>query len=737
MASRLSYPYATDLDGLVKKKDSPKASRSSVTQLPAVPSATPPLGPEPQPILSGNIPGGRNSPAGIRASAEALESEVKMRVLENRLGVTEKSNRTLLEEVCRLQNELQLAVTRNEQAIYDEKQGRTQLDTSVYKVNELIAQLTSRVSSTEDRLLEEKSALSSLVTHTKGVEQSIQASQEEVQTRKDTHRNKLLDLQSKIMETQRAKEQLEKIVYNLTDEMRVVRHTMESQQAEFKTVITDLRLRSRHLEEENKIQLNALRKQGDIQSHTEQNTSYLRGQVETRLSELRDVILDLRARQDGEINERRTLEQLLQQKVSELNLALGEQNRKREEAIHSMDMAQKERERAAETEKLRLQGKLTESMDEVNKCLITKDLKLREEMQDKHQQLEKSFQREKEKFAGVEQRLREESEKTWTTVKKELEDELKQLMEKVNSRQCVSKETVQKLDQSISLLDKQLQEQKRQSDKIITAEIKSRKDHEQRMQESVKHVQEKLQVATSTLQQAIGALTEQLTNQQGSLREELQNMVGVSEESTTRAMTDMDACLQSMKQKVDTMEGLLDRRITELVNVYLNPEGTAELAQNIREKVVSISVWQDTTSETMKDLETRIQKMPEDIQTIEEKHELLQTELDTRITSEADSRIRDVENLKREIAKLRDQDQPEAASKQELQEVQASVRKLAESVQTVKTVLGLKIQSEQKARTQDTQRLEEDIDEINKKIKPLIKNLGDDNDAGMHVLGCW
>lgn len=58
-----------------------------------------------------------------------------------------------------------------------------------------------------------------------------------------------------MVESQRAKDQLEKMLYSLTDELRAVRNKVESQQAEFNTVITDLRLRSRRLEEENKIQV--------------------------------------------------------------------------------------------------------------------------------------------------------------------------------------------------------------------------------------------------------------------------------------------------------------------------------------------------------------------------------------------------------------------------------------------------------------------------------------------------
>lgn len=730
MASGLSYPYATDLDSyyFAKKRSSTQQLQGGkTTSLPALPTATPPPGPESQFAQQINMLRSKNSPAGIRASADYLESEEKMRLMETRLGMTEKSNRALLEEVLRLQNELRVTVARNEQAIRDEKSARTQLDASVHIVNDLISQLASRIKAAEEKITEEKSALNSLVTHTKGVEQAVLASQQEIQGKKDQQGTKLLDLQSRVVESQRTKEQLEKAVYTLTDELRAVRNKVESQQSEFNTIIADLRLRSRRLEEENKLQLDTLRKQGDLQSHTDQNTSHLRGQVETRLTELRDVIMDLRTRQDAETNDRRSLEQALQQRVNELNMALSEQNRKREEAMHAMDMIHREREHAAETEKLKLHSKLTETMDEMNKRLLTKEIKLREEIQEKHLQLEKVFQAEHEKRSEHERKIREENEKRWAALKKMSDEEMHNVKEALKSERGKNKESIQKLDESISLVEKQLQEQKRQSDKIIAAEIKSRKDHERRTLENVEHVQEKLQVATATLQQAIGGVNGHLVNHQDKLRKEMKAMIEASEQGTTRAMTDMDVRLQSMKQKVGNLEEALDSRVAE---------ATALLAQNIREKVESISLWQDVTSQTIRELNQSIQHMPNDIFAIEEKQKLLRSEMESRVTSEAESRIRDVENLKHELAQLQQRKQPQAATKEDVEEVSAQVRRLAESMQTIKTVLGMKIQSEQKLRADDTKRLEEDIEELRKMVKPLARNPNfvkdddDDDDKG-------
>lgn len=70
-------------------------------------------------------------------------------------------------------------------------------------------------------------------------------------------------------------------------------------------------------------------------------------------------------------------------------MALGEQNRKREEAMHAMDMINREREHAMETDKMKLLSKMTENTDEISKRLLTKEIRLREEMQEKSMHLEK------------------------------------------------------------------------------------------------------------------------------------------------------------------------------------------------------------------------------------------------------------------------------------------------------------------------------------------------------------
>ena len=74
--------------------------------------------------------------------------------------------------------------------------------------------------------------------------------------------------------------------------------------------------------------------------------------------------------------------------MSDLQAAVTEQNRKREEALHALDVIQREREHAAEHERIKLQGKIAEIAEEVSKKILQKEIKLRQESQDKFAALE-------------------------------------------------------------------------------------------------------------------------------------------------------------------------------------------------------------------------------------------------------------------------------------------------------------------------------------------------------------
>ena len=63
---------------------------------------------------------------------------------------------------------------------------------------------------------------------------------------------RLQDLQSKLEEAVRSRDQLERVTFQVVDEMRQLKARTDTQSIEFSQVVGDLRNKSRRLEEENR-----------------------------------------------------------------------------------------------------------------------------------------------------------------------------------------------------------------------------------------------------------------------------------------------------------------------------------------------------------------------------------------------------------------------------------------------------------------------------------------------------
>nr|XP_034318078.1 serine/arginine repetitive matrix protein 2 isoform X2 [Crassostrea gigas] len=673
------------------------------------------------------VNGRKQSPAGYNPNLD-LDADERIRQLEVRLNVAEKSNRALLEEVLRLQGDIKTANRRNDEVLREEKGSRHNLESAMKINNELITQLSARIKEAEDKLSEEKSALSSLVNHTKGVEQAVKSSQNELIAKKDIQSQKLVEMRAEMEELQGAKNQLERICFSMADDVRTLKMKVDQQSAEIGTVSSDMRNRSKKLEDDNRNQrLDTLRKTSTIQSQTEQQTTQLRGQVETRLSELRDVLVDVRAKQESELNERRTLEQQMSKKIYELQQALSEANRRRDEGMHTMDIILREKDHANQADKLNLTSKVADTVEDVNKRLLSKEIKMREEMQERYLQLERLIQQEQQNRRDAERAMREDIDRKFLTLKHATEELNLDIKEQLKNEKVKTKETVAKLDESISIVEKQSAENKKQFEKVMGAEISQRKMHEASTIEKLASVNEKLQIATSSLQQSIGGITQVMNSQNEKMKREIRGMMSEQKEASTRAMTDLDARMGYMKTRMNEFEDKLEARVATMVKKFENKEekeqaeATAVLSQNLREKVDAISIWQDTTQQTIKELSTNLTKLPEELYALQEKQTLMKTDMDSRFTSESEARSREIELLKAELETMKERHSPLPATKSDLDNVQGSVRKLADSIQTVKTVLGMKIQSEQKLRQEEIQKLQDEIAILRTALEPLVK----------------
>lgn len=108
-----------------------------------------------------------------------------MKQLESRIQVTEVSNRALLEELIRLQNELAISLRRSFDTIAEERNARQILENNYKFQNDNFLQLIGRLKRAEDFLQEDRTAMQSLINYTRNVEQSNMNTIKELSVRRD------------------------------------------------------------------------------------------------------------------------------------------------------------------------------------------------------------------------------------------------------------------------------------------------------------------------------------------------------------------------------------------------------------------------------------------------------------------------------------------------------------------------------------------------------------------------
>ncbi|XP_078611808.1 coiled-coil domain-containing protein 154-like isoform X1 [Branchiostoma floridae x Branchiostoma japonicum] len=626
----------------------------------------------------------------------------------DRISIIEQSNRALLEEVVRLQGELKASNRRQDQIISEERKARQQVIDNLRSSNDLISQLATRLKRAEDSVVEEREAVSALVGHTKQVEKAVISSQQELMGRRDTQSTRISELRHDLDQSKHAREQLERATMSLIDEVRQMKAKLDGQGADIKQVADDVKQRSRRLEEDSRQAIDTIRKQSEMQQHTEVSSSQLRMQFDGRLGEVRDVVLELRNRQSQEEMSRRQLEQHMESKIAEMQSTLSNLEQKREGDLHTVDILQKEREQAAENERVRLQGKLSEIAEEVSKKILQKEIRLREEAQQKFHNVEKVLRGEEAARIGHERTIREENEKRWGALQQMNEQEFFALRDIVKVHKSKTAENFQTLSESVSVLEKQAVEAKRQLEKVLKAEIQTRQSQDQALSNKIDDLQEKLGVAVSTLQQAVGGVRTQMADVHAKTLQDMRNIMDESRQSSTRGLADLDARIMGLNARVSHQEDAFEAKLGEIQSLQ---------ADSLRKNMDSLTQWHALTQQQMKDIQEMLEKLPTEVSYIKEQQRVMKSEVETRLDTEMQARIRDIQNVREDITRiLEDLNVSKGGDEAKLNAVQsqltqglAQVKNLEQMLQTSKTVLGTRVSSEAKSRIEEVQALREEL----------------------------
>ncbi|XP_038063747.1 golgin subfamily A member 6-like protein 22 isoform X4 [Patiria miniata] len=709
------------------------------------------FGPAPLPAISSNQPGAQTPqpndynqiiPLGGRRSQLSNVTAVpayagdytenRLRQVEDRLNMSEQSCRALLEEVVRLRGELKQSHLRSDEAIQSERQSRQQLADSIRSSNDLIGQLGARLKRAEERVSDERTAVGALVNHTKQVEQAVLGSQQELVARRDQQLTKIAELRNDLDEANRLREQLERATTTLVDEVRAIKGKVDTQHMESTSIVHDVKERTKRLEEDNRTLISRYRIQhSDQELNSDKNLTQLRLQMSARLGEVRDVLMDLRNRVTTEETERRQQEQNFFLKLNDIQSQVHEQSRKRDETIHTIDVVQREREHAADNERLKMQGKIAEIAEEVSRKILSKEIRLREEAQQKFGNIEKYLHAEQAARIAHEQAMREENEKRWAALQKLTEEEVLHVREGQKLDRHKNVGGMSKVNEYMDKLEKMQHETKKQLEAVMKAEIKSRQNQDKQIEDKIEDVQEKLGVAISTLQQAIGGINEQVSSATSQPREsdayqdKVKLLIEEQSQGGLRGLADLDARVMALQAKLASQEEETQRTVTKAIAEAIDDKASKSLMEDQAEKLEKIDDWRDSAEKKLKQIKERMDELGPEIREMNRTNETLQEDMKGLIDSESKDRIRDVQMVRQDLqTKYTQLQQDIEAAKQAIPsggEAAVPVIPVTQKEKLAQGKGGGKVDEATKARIDD---IEDNINKQRKKFEELKEQIG-------------
>lgn len=632
--------------------------------------------------------------------------------MEMRMSISEKSCRALLEEMVRLQSDLKTAVRRNEEIVHEQTLSRQQMESLIRKNVDTLMHLNSRVQRTEQKVQQDEMALTSLKNHTKTLEQMTRGSHQDLFKDKDIHVARINELQVQLEDVIQSKKQMEMVLSEMSGGVRQLNNKVESQGSKFSNAISEMMLVSKRLENEHRLVQDSFAK--TLHNPNDMSVTFLKDQMESRIIELKESLLFTRQKMEQETQLRVSMEQNLNRKLSEMENNLSLQMRKQDESLRYINQIQNDQEHGKDHSWQRLQNQLQDTLDDVSKKLNHKEMAIKEEVEEKFHQVERMVQQERSQRTEFERAIQTDADRRAQANKQRYVNEMQKLMDSFKSDRSKTKDMIQKLNEGLQLLEDTFDGNKKQLEKIVSAEIHSRKHHEKNTVDKFGEILEKIQVVSVHLQQNLGEVKNNLEEYMNKIQKEIQDSCQDQKDAATKALDDLDTRLRTDNEKLTNLENTIEEQLSQ---------DFKELTHRIQIQIDGINKAHEAINNELKDYKNKMEQFPNDLYSIDEKLKLLKSEVESRVNTESQIRLENIDELRNQISTMPQSNVPTVpyATDKDIENCQNSIKRLAESIQTVKTVLGMKIQSEQKLRIDEVKNLQDDIIRLQGVINPLLQ----------------
>uniref|UniRef100_A0AC34R103 Uncharacterized protein n=1 Tax=Panagrolaimus sp. JU765 TaxID=591449 RepID=A0AC34R103_9BILA len=434
-------------------------------------------------------------------------------------------------------------------------------------------------------------------------------------------------------------------------------------------------------------------------------------QMDLRLRDIHGQLMQIKQAVDSEINDRIRINQQQNDTIARLQDYIKQQEASKNDILANLTRkGDMDKEKLSE-EARRLNDKIQIITTEVSKDMNAREQRLRDDLMQKIAAIQNGLKQQQDGFAENENMNRKKIDEILRE-QAQIIDELKN--SNVNDR-MKNKEKFQKVNEALAALELHLEQGNKKMDKILNAEIQSRKLHEKGLLSKVNDVEERLSNYLAGLAKSVEDAKAGKENVKvpsldtDALRREMEAI------SADKNKMSMEGLLK-LEEKISRIQHGLNRDRRQMVDT-LNDMNDKETINKIRAQVNKLDEVIDDVEKTQDRVRDKVERqIPQDLNELSAKVDNLKQQLTHRIDQEEEERYLAIKELQDAYNKLTSgkliaagADSPSPGNnqlKRDIDECKVAVKKLAESITTVKNVLDRKILDEVRRREQDVERIE-------------------------------
>uniref|UniRef100_A0A2K6GT55 Coiled-coil domain containing 154 n=1 Tax=Propithecus coquereli TaxID=379532 RepID=A0A2K6GT55_PROCO len=438
--------------------------------------------------------------------------------------------------------------------------------------------------------------------------------------------------------------------------------------------------------------------------------------LDKRLVEVREALTQIRRRQTQQDSERKATEQEVALRLAKLTDSLRQEEQGREAACSGLQRSQEDASQRVGHEVARMQAQVTTLGEEMSLRFLKREAKLCGFLQKSFLALEKRMKAAESSRLRLEGRLREELEGRWEALRELMEERLRALCGQRQVGPAASAcpqqeeghllEQCRGLDAAVVQLTKFVQQNQASLNRVLLAEQKALiakgRLEEGQAEELASQVQESLGAAQRARELALQETHSQLS----AVREKSQDLEA-SVAQLAAQLKDLSDQFLTLSWRRDLQGQMLGLRLSEAKTEWEGAE---------RKSLEDLARWQKEVAGHLQGMWDKVDSLPRQIEGVSDKCVLHKSDSDIRISAEGRARESEVGALRQELAALLSSVQllKEDNPGRKIAEMQGRMAtnqmiKLENSIQANKTIQNLQFNTETKLRTQEMAALRESL----------------------------